>query len=301
MTDNQRRKATLDSLEGLSVGDAFGQQFFWHQQDIGIRRTDVPIWRWTDDSQMAFSIVKVLFEIGEIDQDYLADLFLNEFDTARGYGPAMVFDYFHQRQQGVPWKTASTSLFDGTGSYGNGSAMRIAPLGVFFADDLEKVVEQATLSAQVTHSNPEAIAGAIAVAVAAAISYRQRTEVTATGARTFIEEILPYVPESNVKHGLIQAYEELGPKVDSFKVAELVGNGSAVTCQDTVPFCIFLAGQYLNDFEEAMWNTVQALGDMDTNCAIVGGIVASKLGRDAIPEEWIQSRESIPALDKEAE
>ena len=205
-----KRKATIDSLEGLSVGDAFGQQFFWHQEDIGIRRTDVPTWKWTDDSEMAFSIVKVLIEIGEIDQDYLADLFLSEFDTARGYGPAMVFDYFHQRQQGVGWKDASTSLFDGTGSYGNGSAMRVAPLGVFFADDLEKVVEQARLSAEVTHSHPEAIAGAIAIAVAAAIAFRQRTEATVTGARTFIEEVLPYVPESNVKHGLIPGLRRTG-------------------------------------------------------------------------------------------
>lgn len=297
MNSQQRRELMFASLAGLSVGDAFGQQFNWHPEDIAIQRTDVPIWKWTDDTEMAISIVRVISEIGEIDQDYLADLFLQEFDPARGYGPAMLYDYFHQMKSGTNWRKAASSLFDGSGSYGNGSAMRVAPLGACFSDDLAKVVEQATLSAEVTHTHPEGIAGAVAIAVAAAVAAQQRTTKTVTGSRTFIEAILPWVPESRTRRFITQAYEELGPNVDSEKVAQLVGNGSGVTCQDTVPFCVFVAGQHLNNYETAMWETVRVLGDMDTTCAIVGGIIAANVGREGIPDEWVHSTESVPIFD----
>jgi ADP-ribosylglycohydrolase len=66
-----------------------------------------------------------------------------------------------------------------------------------------------------------------------------------------------------------------------------------VTAPDTVPFCLWICSRYSNDFVEAMWNTVTALGDRDTTCAIVGGIVACQTGREAIPSEWFDFRESF--------
>jgi ADP-ribosylglycohydrolase len=73
-----------------------------------------------------------------------------------------------------------------------------------------------------------------------------------------------------------------------------LGNGTGVSAQDTVPFALWCAGQRLGSFEEALWLTVSGLGDRDTTCAIVGGIVALYAGSEAIPAEWLQSRESLP-------
>jgi ADP-ribosylglycohydrolase len=42
-----------------------------------------------------------------------------------------------------------------------------------------------------------------------------------------------------------------------------------------------------------MWSTVSGLGDRDTTCAIVGGIVALSAGRESIPEAWLKAREPI--------
>jgi ADP-ribosylglycohydrolase len=61
-----------------------------------------------------------------------------------------------------------------------------------------------------------------------------------------------------------------------------------------VPFVLWCAGEYLSDFEKAMWNTVSGLGDRDTTCAMVGGIVACYTGPEAIPIEWIKRREPLP-------
>lgn len=74
-------------------------------------------------------------------------------------------------------------------------------------------------------------------------------------------------------------------------VSEL-GNGSRVISEDTVPFTLWAAARNLEDYEEAMWRTVEGLGDRDTTCAIVGGIVALT-SRTPIPPEWLSSREPL--------
>jgi ADP-ribosylglycohydrolase len=76
--------------------------------------------------------------------------------------------------------------------------------------------------------------------------------------------------------------------------AATLGNGERVSCQDTVPFCLWSAARHLEDYEEAIWATVSALGDRDTTCAIVGGIVVMYSGVEAIPSDWRAAREPLP-------
>ncbi len=262
----------------------------WHAEDIPIRRVDVPEWRWTDDTEMALSIVRILIKHGSIDQDALARSFGGEFDSGRGYGSGMLFDLLPKLRAGGDWRKGAAELFGGRGSFGNGAAMRVAPLGAYFADDLREVVRQAHLSAVVTHAHPEGIAGGIAVAVAAALV---ASGVQFSNSREFIEAVLGFVPASEVQAGLRTAVE-LPANTNADQAAQALGNGSCVTAQDTVPFCVWAAGRHLDDYEEALWQTVSVLGDMDTNCAIVGGILAARLGGDVIPSEWLRSRESLP-------
>ena len=74
----------------------------------------------------------------------------------------------------------------------------------------------------------------------------------------------------------------------------VLGNGVRVSAQDTVPFALWCAAKHLSNYEEALWLAVSGLGDRDTTCAIVGGIVASFTGIEGIPQEWLKSRESLP-------
>ena len=71
-------------------------------------------------------------------------------------------------------------------------------------------------------------------------------------------------------------------------------NGTLVTAQDTVPFVLWCAAQHLDDYPEALWLTASGLGDVDTTCAMVGGIVASFTGMAGIPPEWQAQREPLP-------
>lgn len=287
----ERLKRALSSLQGLSVGDAFGEQFFraWHL--IEERVLPPAPWNFTDDTQMALSIVSVLRQYREINQPALAQNFARHYEPSRGYGTAM-HHLLHRIGTGVPWETVSHSLFDGQGSFGNGAAMRVAPLGAYFADDLDIVVEQARRSAEVTHAHPEGMAGAIAVAVAAAQAWQLRGAPPPRRA-AFLDRMLPYVPASEVQDKLRLA-RDIGLDTSVQHAAAMLGNGSQVSAQDTVPFALWCAGQALENFVEALWLTVSAGGDIDTTCAIVGGIVSTYTGPEGIPTAWLESRESLP-------
>lgn len=292
--DEKLKRARI-SLEGLSVGDAFGERFFLPYSTLSIavqkRTLPKPPWPFTDDTNMASSIYANLREFGEIRQDELAQSYAEHYSRSRGYGPAM-HRLLARIRSGERWQEAAPSLFDGSGSYGNGGAMRVAPVGAYFADDLERIPEQAQRSAEVTHAHSEGIAGAIAIAAAAGIAC-QFSGHTRPIRSDFIDAVLTHVPDSEVKSGLRRARDIETTNVR--QVARMIGNGSAITAQDTVPFTVWCAAEYLDDYETAMWQTIQAQGDVDTNCAIVGGIVAGYVGLEGIPNEWIAAREPLPA------
>jgi ADP-ribosylglycohydrolase len=280
-----------ESLAGLSVGDSFGEQFFaqWHR--IEQREIPPPPWHYTDDTQMALSIVSILRQYGEIDQQALALSFARHYEGHRGYGAAM-HGALRRIGAGEPWEQVSRGLFVGQGSFGNGSAMRIAPLGAYFADDLHQVAEQASRAAEVTHAHPEAVAGATGVAIAAAYAFNMRGSPLPAPAE-YLDRVLLHLPDSQVRHMTRQA-RDLPPDAPVRRAAMVLGNGSEITCQDTVPFVLWCASHTLADFREALWLTASGGGDIDTTCAMVGGIVAAYTGADGIPAEWRAACETLP-------
>lgn len=242
------------ALDGLSVGDAFGERFFAHwgtaEKMVAERALPRPPWHFTDDTLMALSVVSVLRRFGKVEQDVLARDFAARYDVSRGYGPAM-HGMLENIRLGVPWQAASRWLFEGQGSFGNGAAMRVAPLGAYFADDLALVIEQARLSAEVTHAHPEGVAGAVAVAVAAALAWQARGESDRPDRRAFLDRVLGHVPDSIVREKIRHA-RDLDAKASVLLAVAALGNGTGVSAQDTVPFALWCAGEQLGNFEEAL-------------------------------------------------
>ena len=284
------------SLEGLSVGDALGEQFFdaWIRDSCLIKRIvpDGP-WRWTDDTAMALGVVDVLEQHDRIDQDALALNFAQRYmdEPNRGYGPAQ-HDLLRDIHRGHSWQEKTRDLFNGAGSFGNGGAMRAAPVGAYFADDMSQVVQQARLSAEVTHAHPDGQAGAIAVAVAAAWAWNWGQSGRAARRTDLMRTALDLTPQGATRRGIELALtfplEEW-----EFNVANAVGDGSDVTSADTVPFCLWVAARHLDSYPEAIWTAIRVHGDIDTTCAIIGGIVAMSHGETGIPAEWRNSRERL--------
>ncbi|MDQ0716670.1 ADP-ribosylglycohydrolase [Streptomyces luteogriseus] len=285
-----RLKRALACLRGLSVGDALGSQYFVPVNYPLLKLREVPSgpWQWTDDTEMAGSVVAVLATHHRIDQDALAHSFAEHHDFDRGYGPA-VNRLLRLVREGGDWRELAAALFKGQGSWGNGAAMRIAPLGAWYADDPEQATHQAEISAYPTHQHREAVVGAMAVAAAAAFAAAPDGP---PGAEALLDGVIDLVPKSAVGAGLRRARDMLDYG-DPGTVAAVLGCGRRTTAHDTVPFALWSAARSLGDYERAFWTTAQAGGDVDTTCAIVGGVIASgKAG--APPAEWVERTESLP-------
>ncbi|XAM00085.1 ADP-ribosylglycohydrolase family protein [Phycisphaeraceae bacterium D3-23] len=303
LTEPARLNFAMLSLEGLCVGDCFGQRFFIPGSDRLLPRRQSPPgpWSYTDDTAMAVSVVRVLREHGEIEQDRLAGLFADEYGRHphRGYG-AGAHGLLQAVHHGARWQDAAPAMFSGTGSMGNGGAMRVAPVGAYFSDDLDRVAEQAALSAEVTHAHPEGQAGAVAVAVAAALAMRVNRGNVPNDTALLFDCVLEHTPDGPMRTRLKQA-TVLPASMQLDRVAGTLGNGSGIIAMDTVPFTLWCAFHYLDNYREALWTCVRAGGDVDTTCAIVGGIVALATGRGGIPQVWRDASEPLPIGNGEDE
>ncbi len=156
-------------------------------------------------------------------------------------------------------------------SFGNGSAMRVSPVGFAF-DSLEAVLEKARATAEVTHNHPEGIKGAQATAAAIFLS---RTGNSKKEIKSFIE--------TQFQYNLSEPLDAIRPKY-TFDA----------TCQGSVPQAItaFLASE---NFEDAVRKAVSLGGDSDTQACIAGGIAHAFYGEmpDIISAE-IHSRLDLP-------
>ena len=267
------REGARRSLDGVWVGDALGQAL---RGPTRLEEVPEGRWRFSDDTVQAEALVEVVEEYGRVDPDVLAREFAARYraDPERGYG-AVAFWMLHQIAEGARWREVSAEVFGGTGSKGNGAAMRVAPLGAGFAGDMERVVAEAEAQAQVTHAHPEGRAGAVAVAVAAAS--RARGEPV-------WEQVLRWTPAGEVRARLeVAATWEGTPE----EAGARLGTGVEILAEDTVPYsvwCVAQGGTFEGVVRRAVWG-LEVESDRDTVLAIVGGIAAASEETPA-PEGW---------------
>jgi ADP-ribosylglycohydrolase len=172
--------------------------------------------------------------------------------------------------------------------------MRVSPVGAYFADDLPEAIEHATRSAVVTHTHPEAVAGAIAMTVATVLAAQAQSS-TRPSAQEFLDTVIRHTPSSEVSLFLTKA-RDLPQNTKVHKAVDVLGSGQRITAQDTTPFVIWLAAWNLDNYERAICHAISGRGDVDTTCAMVGGIVVMYTGVDAIPAVWRNGREPLPVL-----
>ncbi|WMX12457.1 ADP-ribosylglycohydrolase family protein [Aureispira sp. CCB-E] len=291
-----RLKLAKKSLKGLSIGDAFGESFFGESffgerafvlSKIAQREIPTTTWEFTDDTVMAIAIVEQLKRHESIVPNELIQLFVenHDKDPNRGYG-ATARRILREVGEGGDWRKITTAVFDGMGSMGNGAAMRVAPIGAYYYDDFEKIKMLTFDASKVTHANIEAKAGALAVALGAALATQIKLHQISLNPHEFINQILAHLPDtdtrSKIKKSLSVPYSY---HIDTVKT--ILGNGSKIMTQDTVPFTIWCAAHNLEHFENALWKAVSILGDRDTIGAIVGSITILSSKEENIPKKWV--------------
>ncbi|MCA9492818.1 MAG: ADP-ribosylglycohydrolase family protein [Myxococcales bacterium] len=280
-------------MSGLRLGDAFGERFLVGEPEevtldrIANRELPSGLWPWTDDTAQAHALTEHLLLRGEVVQDELALVFAETFlcDPARGYGQG-ARELLLRIALGEDWRTLTAAAFGGMGSMGNGAAMRVAPLGAYFCSDLDAVAQQAVRSAEVSHGNLNAIAGAVGVAIATA------GVATDTPDEDVWREILARTPPS-LTRDVLAAASQLPIGTAPTYAADALGSGERLCAHDTVPFCVWIVlTSRRAGFEECLWRTVSGLGDCDTTCAIVGGMLAANEGIE-LPPTWLDHAEPI--------
>lgn len=294
MFDPVRLARALLALDGLSVGDAFGQHLLVDSatpaEVIARRLLPAAPWRHSDDTAMASVLVEQLAARGALDRDALALAFARRFadDPMRGYG-AVAHWILSRIGAGEPWQTVARTPYGGTGSMGNGGAMRVAHVAAWLADDLATALREAESSAVVTHAHPEGVAGTLAVAAACVFACNTR-EVARPDER--LAFAIAHTPDGRVREGLRRAADLLDATPEA--AAQALGDGTQVTAPDTVPYSLWCAATSSGRYEEALWRSARGLtsegADRDTVCAIVGSVVALTAG---VPASWLAAREPL--------
>ncbi len=224
---------------GAIAGDIIGSIY----ESYPIKTKDFPLFqphcRFTDDSVLTVAVAKAILD----GSDYLSAIreIGRKYPNA-GYGGS--FFYWLLSEDPRPYN-----------SWGNGSAMRVSPVGFAF-DSVERVLDEAGKSAEITHNHPEGIKGAQAIAVAVFLA---RTTQDKEHIRKEIKHRFGYKLERNL--------EEIRPKY-LFDVS----------CQGTVPEAI-IAFLESTSYEDAIRNAISFGGDSDTLACITGGIAEAYYGR----------------------
>jgi poly(ADP-ribose) glycohydrolase ARH3 len=276
----------LGSMVGSAIGDAIGELAFYYPEKESLcemaNRLEKLVY--TDDTTMAMGLAESILQKKGIDQKHLGDTFSYYFyrEPWRGYasGPPQIFSMVSQK--GISYGEAAMSLFGGTGSLGNGAAMRIAPLGLFFHNSIQ-LYEQACASAEVTHAHPVGKDGAAVQAWAIAQAVRLDPEKEFPK-EMFIQNLIAFsrMAEIQEKMKLVQRLirEEVSPETVAFRL------GKSVAVHESMPFAVYSFLRYPKSFEDCLLCSILNGGDRDTLGAMACAISGAYLGIEAIPQSW---------------
>jgi len=245
MQNEEIKTIQKNYILGAIIGDVIGSVYEWNN----VRTTEFPLFRattdFTDDSVLTFASMDCILNDLQYTDAY--QTYSRNFPR-RGYGGR--FSGWIHEDHPEPYN-----------SWGNGSAMRVSPVGWAY-DSLDEVLIQAKRSAEVTHNHPEGIKGAQATAAAIFLARTGKSKA----------EIKEYI-ELTFSYELDRTIDEIRP---TFRFDE--------SCQGTVPQSItaFLES---TDFESAIRLAISLGGDSDTIACITGGIAEAFY--QEIPEEII--------------
>jgi ADP-ribosylglycohydrolase len=239
------------TMIGAIAGDIIGSVYEFNN----IKTKDFPLFsplsRFTDDSVLTVAVAKAIISG------------ISYYDSIKSFGRA----YPNAGYGGSFKEWLFTENSEPYNSWGNGSAMRVSPVGFAF-NSIDEVLKEARLSAEITHNHPEGVKGAQATALAIYLARKGAD-------RDIIKKEI---------HDRFNYYLDRG--VDEIRINYTFD----VSCQGTVPEAIicFLESK---SYEDAIRNAISIGGDSDTLACITGGIAEAFYG--SVPENIIKKVEGI--------
>nr|XP_023017285.1 poly(ADP-ribose) glycohydrolase ARH3-like [Leptinotarsa decemlineata] len=332
------RGSLLGSLIGDCTGSPYEGDTFTNGDKIILQRYfdkleepnfKAPFKPYTDDTAMMKSVAKFLIDKPEPDYKFLAKLFVNEYfkQPKRGYGENVV-DVFHKLRNSKfedVFKPAREQ-FLGSGSYGNGGAMRIAPIALYCHSNYKTMLEIAANATKLTHTNILGVNGALLQCIAIHQALEHHPEEKIDPKRFCLELYLKMkkiekTDEEDVEDAdpALTAYQEklkvvehlLGKRIDTDLDEEVIfclGNG--ISSYESVPtaiYCFLRAQSEIphiktdNVFRRTIQYAISLGGDTDTIACMAGAIAGAHLGEEAINADLARhcefSKEIIEVAD----
>ncbi|MDY3552807.1 ADP-ribosylglycohydrolase family protein [Gemmata sp. JC717] len=180
----------------------------------------------------------------------------------------------------------------GVHSAGNGPAMRSALLGVAFGPDRERLKSFVRASTRITHTDPKAECGALAVAWAAHRAAETR-ETRPPEPGQFLSELRELLAGEHAAGTLLDslsaAESDLRAGRPTEEYARTIGLSRGVSgyMYHTVPVALYAWLRYPNDFRTAVSSAIRCGSDTDTVAAITGALVGARVGKGGVPPEWL--------------
>ena len=253
---------------GAVLGDIIGSAYEWHN----VKTKDFPLvttsTKYTDDTVMTLAVAKWLLEDAAHSETELVRCMqeLGRAHIMAGYGSRFIRWILSKNPH--PY-----------GSWGNGSAMRVSPVGLFAESEAE-VLRLARITANVTHNHPEGIKGAEAVALAVFLNKRNTAKSLESR-----KEITKGRIESQFGYNLSRTLDEIRPTYQF-----------DVSCKGSVPEAIIAYLESVS-IEDCVRNAISIGGDSDTIAAIACSIFM--VGVDCRKEEkaWLDTFEKYLSAD----
>jgi len=298
------------TLMGVAIGDTLGRPFEGlirikvHSQFDNFKDYIITNKKkfntYTDDTQLTLHTAKALINGAGFKLEYLIREFINWLDNppiGPGFG---CISSIQKLKYGIPWEEAASK------SGGNGTAMRVSPIGLLFCKDPKKLEEAAIKSSIITHSHPAASAGALVIAKAIAylINLQPDTEFSIERFFEYITEpltrsqdkiwlefinILNNVRKNiniSIEAGLIK-FSQAGVKAPFF-IEQFLGRAFVHPyALSTVACAIFIFLKQISSFEDCIYELATAGGDSDTVAAIGGSLIGCYKGMKNIPTELV--------------
>ncbi|MFQ5695113.1 MAG: ADP-ribosylglycohydrolase family protein [Terriglobia bacterium] len=288
---------------GLAIGDALG--FPTEPLSLEAIRADygptgitdfvsargLPPGSYSDDTQLTLATARALLAAGGQSTDELMDAFCEEFldwyrspDVARGPGMTTL-GALANLAQGDPWNESGIRS-----SKGCGGAMRVAPIGLYFYREREKLRHLAQLNCLITHGHPTGVAAAVLNALAVARAVEKASP------QKLLAELLSNAErlDADLAAALakVKQCEGMEPPEAFAHIGE---TGSAEEVLASALFCFLRSPR---DYRATVLAAANSSGDSDSIAAMAGALSGAYNGLEAIPENWRQAVENRDEIER---
>lgn len=290
----------MGALVGMALGDAIGELAYRFPRRphlfTEVNQTEKLIY--TGDTAIVIALAESLLEKGDVEPEHIGQCFREHYDAQphRCFGPGLPKIFKLVSDLGLEYTAAARKLYDGTGSMGNGAAMRVPPVALRYFSSTD-LYQKAQLSAAVTHIHPIGTDGA--AVMAKAIAMNVLAPARGFNRATYVENLAQFATTAEIRTKMLKVGELSVNKAAAYDAAQQLGR--SITVQESMPFAIFCFINNAEDFVETIGTAISNGGDSNTLGAMAGALSGAYLGIEGIPAAWRAKIENLEIIESLAQ